>query len=144
MLITLSSLADQTTLYSMQRSFPSKVNDKMSFKAVLVRLSGLFTSSCAARALHAIIILRNSFGLKPGQNCVIYSLFFDVCNFKKLQKDVFSNLFRFNKQFITKRKHMIIRIKRRVHQLVTSTNFGFDQYTLSSILLSFARKTVES
>ena len=68
--------------------FLSKVNDKMSFKAAFVRLIGLFTPSCAARALHAIIILRNSFGLKPRQVCVIYSFSFNVCNFQKLQKDV--------------------------------------------------------
>ena len=52
MLITLSSLADETTLYLMERSFLSKVSDKMSFKAVLVRLIGLFTSNCVARATY--------------------------------------------------------------------------------------------
>ena len=51
MLITLSSLIDKTTLYSMKRSFLSKVNDKMSFKYLFVCLDGLFTSSCAMRAL---------------------------------------------------------------------------------------------
>ena len=36
MLITLSSLGDKTTLYSMQRSFLLKINNKMGFKSVFV------------------------------------------------------------------------------------------------------------
>ena len=50
MLITLSGLADETALYSMQRSTPSKDNDKVSIKAVFVCLNGLsvFIDLCFA------------------------------------------------------------------------------------------------
>ena len=64
MLITSLGLADKTTLYLMQWSSLSEVNDKMSFKAVFVCLNSLFPLSCAVHALiaqaHGIYFLLTS------------------------------------------------------------------------------------
>ena len=69
MLITLSSLAGETTLYSIQLSFLL-----LSFLLLKVHLH----QAVLCAHYHAMIISKNSFGLKPWQVCVIY--FFDVCN----------------------------------------------------------------
>ena len=82
MLITLSGLADETTLHLTQRSFLSKVKGK----AVFVCLNGL-------------PVCQRFWAKKLGK-LVIFTYFVDVCNFEKLQKDVLWSWFCFNEQYI--------------------------------------------